>query len=99
MVDKITSAPSENELVSKVNEIIDNLGGGTVDNALSLTSENPVQNKVVTQALTELSANVNMDAYLDMIISGNYSSLPMIMQSQYSSDLDDIIGGTYDNNS
>lgn len=92
MVDKITSAPSENELVSKVNEIIDNLGG-TVDNALSLTSENPVQNKVVTQALTELSANVNMDAYLDMIISGNYSSLPMIMQSQYSSDLDDIIGG------
>lgn len=97
MVDKITSAPSENELVSKVNEIIDNLGG-TVDNALSLTSENPVQNKVVTQALTELSANVNMDAYLDMIISGNYSSLPMIMQSQYSSDLDDIIGGTYDNN-
>ena len=99
MVDKITSAPSENELVSKVNEIIDNLGGGTVDNALSLTSENPVQNKVVTQALTELSANVNMDAYLDMIISGNYSSLPMIMQSQYSSDLDDIIGGTYDTNS
>lgn len=98
MVDKITSAPSENELVSKVNEIIDNLGG-TVDNALSLTSENPVQNKVVTQALTELSANVNMDAYLDMIISGNYSSLPMIMQSQYSSDLDNIIGGTYDNNS
>lgn len=27
-VSKITSAPSENELVNKVNEVIDNLGGG-----------------------------------------------------------------------
>ncbi|MBP5698843.1 MAG: hypothetical protein J6W96_04895 [Alphaproteobacteria bacterium] len=99
MVDKITNPVKPLDVIDKINEIIDNLGGGTVDNALSLTSENPVQNKVVTQALTELSANVNMDAYLDMIISGNYSSLPIIMQSEYSSDLDDIIGGTYDNNS
>lgn len=71
---------------------------GTVDSALSMTSENPVQNKVVSSALSELSANINIDAYLDMIIAGNTSDLPIIAQSTYSDDLDDIIGGTYDNN-
>ena len=97
MVNKLSLPATQNEVQTKVNEIIDNLGG-TVDNALSLTSENPVQNKVVSSALSELSANINIDAYLDMIIAGNTSDLPIIAQSTYSDDLDDIIGGTYDNN-
>lgn len=70
----------------------------TVDSALSTTSTNPVQNKLVSSAISELSANINMDAYLDMIIAGNTSDLPIVVQSTYSDDLDDIIGGTYDNN-
>ena len=73
-------------------------GGGTVDSTLSLTSENPVQNKVITSTLSELSASINIDSYLDMIIAGNTSYLPIIAQSTYSDDLDDIIGGIYDNN-
>lgn len=76
---------------------IDIQGGGeiTVDIELSTTSENPVQNKVITNALADLSSNVNMESYLDMIISGNYSDLPIVLQSSYNGDLDDIIEGVY----
>ena len=72
-------------------------GGLTVDNFLSLTSENPVQNKVITQTLADFSSSVNIDSYLDSIISGNYSELPIVVQSSYNNDLDSIIGGTYVN--
>ena len=34
-------------------------GGGTVDNALSLTSENPVQNKVITESINNLLNDTN----------------------------------------
>ena len=50
-VDKITSPISELQLINKTNEIIDNLV--TVDATLSTTSENPVQNKVITDAIEE----------------------------------------------
>ena len=101
-VDKITSPATPLEVVNKINEVIDNQGGGgggsiTVDDAISSTSTNPVQNKVVTAALSDISATINMDAYLDLIIAGNTSELPSIIQSTYETDLTNIIGGTYVN--
>lgn len=40
-VDKITNAPTQNELIDKVNEVIDNLGGGgAVDQTYDATSTN-----------------------------------------------------------
>lgn len=75
-------------------------GGGssiTVDSALSRTSENPVQNKVITAAISDLSAQTNIDEYLDLIIAGNTQDLPITTTGQYDTDLTDIIGGTYDN--
>ena len=55
MVDKFTKPPYGEKVVDKINEIIDNLGSGgiTVDDELSTTSENPVQNKVITGALED----------------------------------------------
>ena len=50
MVDKITQPTTQLNLINKVNEVIDNITI-TVDDTLSLESENPVQNKVVTSAL------------------------------------------------
>ena len=51
MVDKLTLPAKENAVQLKINEIIDNLV--TVDDDLSTTSENPVQNKVITDALND----------------------------------------------
>lgn len=53
MVNKITSPITPLGEIDKINEIIDNLGSSSidVDSALSTTSENPVQNKVITSAL------------------------------------------------
>ena len=53
----VKSSPKiEIELATKVVKV----GGKvTVDSALSTESENPVQNKVVTEKLTELSAEVS----------------------------------------
>lgn len=63
MVDKFTKPPYGEKVVDKINEIIDNLGSGgiTVDGELSTTSENPVQNKVITGAL-----NDKQDVILDL---------------------------------
>lgn len=52
MVDKITAPVSQTGLINKVNEIIENGGAITVDTVISSTSENPVQNKVIYNALT-----------------------------------------------
>lgn len=73
-------------------------GSGRVDSELNQTSENPVQNKVITAAISDLSAQTNMDEYLDLIITGNTQDLPITTAGQYDTDLTDIIGGTYDNN-
>lgn len=82
-----------------IKSYIDNHSGGSgiVDSALSITSTNPVQNKVITLALSDISASLNLDSYLDLIIDGNTSELPNVIQSSYESDLNDIIGGTYVN--
>lgn len=69
--------------------------GVVVESALSITSENAVMNKVITEAIADISSNINLEAYLDMIISGDYSVLPYIIQSSYNGDLEDIIDGTY----
>lgn len=69
--------------------------GGVVDGALDINSVNAVMNKVITEAIADLSANINLEAYLDMIITGNYENLPYIIQSSYNDDLEDVIDGTY----
>ena len=48
LVEKITQPTSQLNLISKVNEVIENL---VIDDTLSTTSENPVQNKVITLEL------------------------------------------------
>lgn len=69
----------------------------TVDSELSRTSENPVQNKVITAAISDLSAQTNIDEYLDLIIAGSTQDLPITTTGQYDTDLTNIIGGTYVN--
>jgi predicted nucleic acid-binding Zn-ribbon protein len=59
-------------------------GGGTVDDALSTTSENPVQNKVITLKINEISGNVNT-------ISGDVETLKTNTGS-VSSDISTISG-------
>lgn len=53
-VNKITNAPTPNEQIDKINEIIDNLSSSsiTVDSELSSSSTNPVKNSVITNALS-----------------------------------------------
>lgn len=42
-------------------------GGATVDNSLSTTSENPVQNKAVTEAINSLNVLVGTTSVEDQI--------------------------------
>lgn len=56
--------PLASRLEKLIQELIDKGGGGggttiAVDSALSLTSKNPVQNKVITEALNELQDSVD----------------------------------------
>jgi hypothetical protein len=62
-VNKITSPISPKELIDKTNEIIDNLGGGsiTVDTVLSTESENPVQNKAIANAVNQKASVTFVD--------------------------------------
>lgn len=103
MVDKITTPPTQNEVISKINELVDNKqdtlvsgtniktinnipilgsgnidiqGGGsiTVDSALSTTSTNPVQNKVITSALDDKQDNLtSLNAGTDISITNTAS--------------------------
>jgi len=86
-----------NSLLGRGNIEIQTGGTITVDGELSTTSENPVQNKVVTAAISDLSSQINIDDYLDLIIAGNTQDLPITMQGTYDTDLTNIIGGTYVN--
>lgn len=57
-VSKITSAPTPNETIGKINEIIDNLGGGGTDvqiNGTSITSNNVAN--IVTNTAYNASTN------------------------------------------
>ena len=58
-VEKITQPVTQVNLINKVNEIIDQ--SITVDSTLSSTSENPVQNKVVTSAIAAKSSVTFVD--------------------------------------
>lgn len=84
MVNKFNNAPKYEELVPKINEIIDNLGSGTidVDSQLSTTSENPVQNKVITNALDNkqdvLIAGTDLEIVTDSILPSGYTQLNSI---------------------
>lgn len=88
-VSKITSAPTPNETIGKINEIIDNLGGGgtvTVDSALSTTSENPVQNKVITGALDDKQDALTAGTDLEIVegdapLPTGYTGLQFIQSS------------------
>lgn len=63
MVNKLTLPATPNEVQNKINEIIDSGGGGggsiTVDDAISSTSTNPVQNKVIYTALSGKQATIS----------------------------------------
>lgn len=83
MVDKITQPTSQLNLINKVNEVIDNLDI-EVDSSLSTTSENPVQNKVITTALnnkaskseipTKLSELTNDEGFITGIDSSDVTT-------------------------
>lgn len=91
MVNKFDNAPKYEELVPKINEIIDNLGSGTidVDSQLSTTSTNPVQNKVITGALNgkqdTLIAGTDLEIVQNSILPSGYTQLNSITTtgSQY----------------
>lgn len=56
-VNKITSAPTDNELIGKVNEIIDNLGGGGGSSTLSGLTDVAITSAANGQVLTYDSAS------------------------------------------
>lgn len=70
MVDKITSAPTDNELIKKVNEVIDNIPT-TTDNVTSgssaaLTSGGAytaLGNKLDTSKVKSTSSSISGDVY------------------------------------
>ena len=60
-VNKLQLPAKQNVVQLKINEIIDNLSGAsiTIDNTLSTTSTNPVQNKVITTELNKKIEGIN----------------------------------------
>jgi hypothetical protein len=66
---------AKNNLVAAINEAAQSGGGGgsvTVDSALSTTSQNPVQNRVITNALNE---KVDSADLATVATSGSYNDL------------------------
>lgn len=66
---------AKNNLVAAINEAAQSGGGGgsvTVDSALSTTSQNPVQNRVITNALNEKVDSSDLAA---VATSGSYNDL------------------------
>lgn len=53
--------------------------------------------KLFYDTTTDIYTNLNLDSYLDMVISGTYDDLPVNNTGSYDNDLTDIIGGTYVN--
>ena len=59
---------SKTDLVSAINEVNEHGGGSvTVDDALSTTSENPVQNKVITSAIRKKADTQTVSALADAV--------------------------------
>ena len=66
---------NKSSLVEAINEVAESGGGGggvTVDSALSTTSTNPVQNKVITEALNDKANSSDLAAVAK---SGSYNDL------------------------
>ena len=66
---------AKSNLVAAINEAAQSGGGGgsvTVDSALSTTSQNPVQNRVITNALNEKADSSDLAA---VATSGSYDDL------------------------
>lgn len=59
----------------------------------SSTNAQVVGAKLLYDIVQELKMDIYLSDYLDMIISGNYTDLPLNLTSIYSNDLDNIIGG------
>ena len=69
----VTDAPSDGKLYGRMNAnwvVVTGSGGGgatvTVDNILSTTSENPVQNKVITEELNKKADQATVDSALSL---------------------------------
>ena len=76
----------KSSLVSAINEVNEHSGGGsvTVDDALSTTSENPVQNKVVTSAVQSKADTQTVSALADAVqdLDGDVQGLQTTVQSK-----------------
>ena len=78
----------KSSLVSAINEVNEKGGGGggsvTVDDALSTTSTNPVQNKVVTSAVQSKADIQTVSALADAVqdLDGDVQGLQTAMQSK-----------------
>ncbi len=71
------------------------LGGSGADDG-TVASQKAIKG-YVDAIIGEISATVDMDRYLDLIIAGNSQYLPSVLPNNYTADLSDIIGGTYVN--
>lgn len=68
LADLTTTAKTD--LVSAINEINEHSGGSvTVDDVLSTTSENPVQNKVITSVLAQKANTQDVNGMVDALAS------------------------------
>ena len=78
---------AKTDLVSAINEVNEHGGGSaTVDDALSTTSTNPVQNKVVTGAIRSKADTQTVSALSDAVqgLDGDVQDLQTAMQSKAS---------------
>ena len=85
LADLTTTA--KNDLVSAINEVNEHGGGSaTVDDALSTTSTNPVQNKVITSAIRGKADTQTVSALSDAVqgLDGDVQDLQTAMQSKAS---------------
>ena len=83
LADLTTTAKTD--LVSAINEVNEHGGGSvTVDDALSTTSENPVQNKVVTSAIRGKADTQTVSALSDAVngLDSDVQGLQTAMQSK-----------------
>ena len=69
-VSKITSAPSENELVNKVNEVIDNLGGGGGGGSYTAGTGIDITNDVISVDTTVIAQQSDIPTNNNQLTNG-----------------------------
>ena len=57
-VNKITTPPSQKGVIDKINEVIDNLGGNSVDQTYNPTSTNAQSGTAVAEALSNIDGGI-----------------------------------------